>query len=110
MIPISAEEAEQRQHRHHRAMVRHHQRLHRRDAPIVRIASISSVISSCRSGGEAAEPERLATMIAVISTPSSRKVIRPTRLDRIDLRAELVELHRAPLRDHHADQEAHQAR
>jgi hypothetical protein len=41
-------------------------------------------------------------MIAVISTPSSRKV------DRIDLRAELAKLHRALLRDHDADQEAHQ--
>ena len=50
------------------------------DTPIVRIASISSVIFIVPICAAKAEPERPATMIAVISTPSSRTVIRPMRL------------------------------
>ena len=50
------------------------------ETPIVRMASISSVIFIVPSCAAKAEPERPATMIAVISTPSSRTVIRPMRL------------------------------
>ena len=50
------------------------------DTPIVRIASISSVIFIVPSCAAKAEPERPATMIAVISVPSSRTVSRPIRL------------------------------
>ena len=50
------------------------------DTPIVRMASISSVIFIVPICAAKAEPERPATMIAVISTPSSRTVIRPMRL------------------------------
>ena len=50
------------------------------DTPMVRIASISSVIFIVPICAAKAEPERPATMIAVISTPSSRTVIRPIRL------------------------------
>ena len=50
------------------------------ETPIVRIASTSSVSFIVPICAAKAEPERPATMIAVISTPSSRKVIRPTRL------------------------------
>ena len=50
------------------------------DTPIVRMASISSVIFIVPIWAAKAEPERPATMIAVISTPSSRTVIRPMRL------------------------------
>ena len=47
---------------------------------MVRIASISSVSFIVPSCAAKAEPERPATMIAVIRMPSSRNVIRPTRL------------------------------
>ena len=50
------------------------------DTPITRMASISSVSFMVPSCAAKAEPDRPATMIAVISTPSSRKVRRPTRL------------------------------
>ena len=50
------------------------------EMPMVRIASISSVSFIVPSCAAKALPERPATMIAVISTPSSRKVMRPTRL------------------------------
>ena len=50
------------------------------DTPIVRMASISSVIFIVPICAAKAEPERPATMIAVISMPSSRTVIRPMRL------------------------------
>ena len=50
------------------------------ETPIVRMASISSVIFIVPSCAAKAEPERPATMIAVISVPSSRTVIRPMRL------------------------------
>jgi len=50
------------------------------ETPIVRIASISSVIFIVPSWAAKAEPERPATMIAVINVPSSRTVIRPMRL------------------------------
>ncbi|MNC88639.1 hypothetical protein D3C83_44760 [compost metagenome] len=50
------------------------------ETPIVRIASTSSVSFIVPSCAANAEPERPATMIAVISTPSSRKLIRPVRL------------------------------
>ena len=50
------------------------------DTPIVRIASISSVIFIVPIWAAKAEPDRPATMIAVISVPSSRTVIRPMRL------------------------------
>src|ERR1044072_7839397 len=50
------------------------------ETPIVRIASISSVSFIVPICAAKADPERPATMIAVISTPSSRKVMRPTRL------------------------------
>ena len=50
------------------------------ETPIVRIASISSVIFIVPICAAKAEPERPATMIAVISVPSSRTVIRPIRL------------------------------
>ena len=48
--------------------------------PMVRIASISSVIFMVPICAAKAEPERPATMIAVMSMPSSRRVRRPTRL------------------------------
>ncbi len=48
--------------------------------PIVRIASISSVSFIVPIWAANAEPERPATIIAVINTPNSRRVIRPTRL------------------------------
>ena len=47
---------------------------------MVRIASTSSVSFIVPICAAKAEPERPATMIAVISTPSSRKAIRPVRL------------------------------
>ena len=47
--------------------------------PIVRIASTSSVSFIVPICAANALPDRPATMIAVISTPSSRSVIRPTR-------------------------------
>ena len=50
------------------------------DSPIVRIASTSSASRIDPICAANAEPDRPATMIAVISTPSSRKVSRPTRL------------------------------
>ena len=50
------------------------------EMPIVRIASTSSVSFIVPICAAKALPERPATMIAVISTPSSRRVIRPTRL------------------------------
>ena len=50
------------------------------ETPIVRIASISSVSFIVPSCAAKAEPERPATMIAVISTPSSRSASRPVRL------------------------------
>ena len=50
------------------------------ETPMVRMASISSVIFIVPSCAAKAEPERPATMIAVISVPSSRTVIRPMRL------------------------------
>ena len=50
------------------------------DTPIVRIASISSASFIDPISAAKALPERPATMIAVISTPSSRKEMRPTRL------------------------------
>ena len=50
------------------------------ETPIVRIASISSVSFIVPICAANAEPERPATMIAVISTPSSRKASRPVRL------------------------------
>ena len=50
------------------------------DTPIVRMASISSVIFIVPICAANADPERPATMIAVISAPSSRTVIRPMRL------------------------------
>ena len=50
------------------------------ETPMVRIASISSVIFIVPICAAKAEPERPATMIAVISVPSSRTVIRPIRL------------------------------
>ena len=50
------------------------------DTPMVRMASISSVIFIVPICAAKAEPERPATMIAVISVPSSRTVIRPIRL------------------------------
>ena len=50
------------------------------ETPIVRIASISSVIFIVPIWAANAEPDRPATMIAVISTPSSRTVMRPMRL------------------------------
>ncbi len=50
------------------------------DTPMVRIASISSVIFIVPSCAAKADPDRPATMIAVISVPSSRIVIRPIRL------------------------------
>ena len=52
----------------------------KQETPIVRIASISSVIFIVPSCAAKAEPERPATMIAVISVPSSRTVMRPMRL------------------------------
>jgi hypothetical protein len=50
------------------------------ETPIVRMASISSVSFIVPSCAANAEPDRPATMIAVISTPSSRKLSRPERL------------------------------
>ena len=50
------------------------------DTPMVRMASISSVIFIVPSCAAKAEPDRPATMIAVIKVPSSRTVIRPMRL------------------------------
>ena len=50
------------------------------DTPMVRMASISSVIFIVPICAAKAEPERPATMIAVISVPSSRTVMRPIRL------------------------------
>ncbi len=50
------------------------------EMPIVRMASISSFTFIVPICAAKADPERPATMIAVINTPSSRKVIRPTRL------------------------------
>ena len=50
------------------------------DTPMVRMASISSVSFIVPSWAAKALPERPATMIAVISVPSSRTVIRPIRL------------------------------
>ena len=50
------------------------------DTPMVRIASISSVIFIVPIWAAKAEPERPATMIAVNNVPSSRTVIRPMRL------------------------------
>ena len=50
------------------------------ETPIVRIASISSVSFIVPSCAAKAEPDRPATMIAVINTPNSRNVRRPTRL------------------------------
>ncbi len=50
------------------------------ETPIVRIASISSVIFIVPIWAAKAEPERPATMMAVIKVPSSRTVIRPIRL------------------------------
>ena len=50
------------------------------ETPIVRIASISSVSFMVPNCAAKAEPERPATMIAVISTPSSRNESRPVRL------------------------------
>ena len=73
------------------------------------MASISSVIFIVPICAAKAEPERPATMIAVISTPSSRTVIRPIEIDRVDFGAELLELDRALLADDDADEEAHQA-
>ena len=49
------------------------------EMPMVRIASISSVSFIVPSCAAKALPERPATMIAVINTPSSRRVMRPTR-------------------------------
>ena len=74
----------------------------------MRIASISSVSFIVPICAAKAEPERPATMIAVISTPSSRKREPPDQVDREDLGAELAQLHRALLGDDDADQEAHQ--
>ena len=48
--------------------------------PIVRMASISSVIFIVPIWAAKAEPERPATMIAVIRMPNSRSVSRPMRL------------------------------
>ena len=48
-------------------------------------------------------------MIAVISTPSSRNVRRPTRIDGQHFHAELAQLHRTLLGDDDTDQETHQA-
>ncbi len=50
------------------------------ETPIVRIASTSSVSFIVPICAAKAEPERPATMIAVISTPSSRRASRPVRL------------------------------
>ena len=50
------------------------------DTPIVRIASISSVIFIVPICAAKADPERPATMIAVISVASSRMLRRPMRL------------------------------
>ena len=50
------------------------------ETPMVRMASISSVSFIVPICAAKADPERPATMIAVISVPSSRSVIRPTRL------------------------------
>ena len=50
------------------------------DTPIVRIASTSSVSFIVPICAAKAEPDRPATMIAVISNPSSRIEARPTRL------------------------------
>ena len=61
------------------------------DTPIVRIASTSSVkLHGTELGGKGAEPERPATMIAVISTPSSRKRDAADQVDGENLGAELA--------------------
>ena len=78
------------------------------ETPIVRIASISSVSFIVPICAAKAEPDRPATMIAVISTPSSRSVRRPTRLI-VNTSAPNWRSCTAPCwRDDDADQEAHQ--
>ena len=75
----------------------------------MRIASTSSFSFIEPICAAKAEPERPATMIAVISTPSSLTARAADQVDREDLGAELAELDRALLGDDDADQEAHQA-
>jgi hypothetical protein len=74
----------------------------------VRIASISSVSFIVPICAAKADPERPATMIAVISKPSSRSEARPTRLIVKTSSAELPQLHRPLLGDDDADQKGHQ--
>ena len=73
------------------------------ETPIVRIASISSVIFIVPIWAAKAEPDRPATMIAVISVPSSRARNSADEVDRVDLCPELGELDRALLRDDDPD-------
>ena len=56
-----------------------------------------------------AEPERPATMMAVISPPISRRMPTPRQIDGEDLGAEALELVGALIGQHHADQEGEQA-
>ena len=60
------------------------------DTPIVRIASISSVIFIVPSCAAKAEPERPATMIAVIKRAQLANRDPADQVDRVDFRAELL--------------------
>ena len=71
---------------------------------------VLSALTSSRSlitpiSAAKALPERPATMIAVISTPISRRSAMTVRSTGVDVGAELLQLDRALIGDHHADQD-----
>ena len=75
------------------------------ESPSVRSASISSETRIVPSSAENAAPERPATMIAVMSGPSSRVDRQRHQVGDEDVGAELPELHDRLEGRHHADQE-----
>ncbi len=76
---------------------------------MVCIASISSLTRMVPIWAVKAEPERPATMMAVIRPPISRRIADAQKIDGEDLRAEALQLVRALIGQHDADQEGEQA-
>ena len=76
--------------------------------PITRIASSSSVTRITPICAVMAEPERPAIRIAASTGPSSRISEMPEDVDDEGVGAELPQLLRGEVGQHHADQEAHQ--
>ena len=73
------------------------------------MASISSLTRIVPICAVKAEPERPATMMAVISPPISRRTHHAQKIDGEDFRAEPLQLIGALIGQHHADQERQQA-